>query len=285
MAGKTVTEPLDKIDALLQVMAHLRDPNGGCPWDVQQNFATVAPFTIEEAYEVADAIVRNDPADIKEELGDLLLQVVFHAQIAKEAGLFDFADVVQAINDKMIRRHPHVFADADVRDAAQQTASWEAIKKAEKAARAERLGGPQAEYWLDSVSKGLPEFARAVKLQKRAAELGFDWPNLSHVFAKLREEMNELVEAAESTDSAHQLEELGDVLFVATNIARHLRLDPAQALRGCNHKFESRFRRMEELANAQGLSLSALNLEQQDALWDQAKLDEKAKLVSTQNVV
>ncbi len=280
MAGKTVNAPLHLIDALLEVMAHLRDPNGGCPWDVQQNFASVAPYTIEEAYEVADAIARNDTVDIKEELGDLLLQVVFHAQIAKEAGLFDFADVVQTVNDKMIRRHPHVFGDADIRDAAQQTTRWEAIKQAEKAAKAARSGDAQQERWLDSVSKGLPEFARAVKLQKRAAEIGFDWPNIGHVFAKLREEMNELEEAASSTDSAHQLEELGDVLFVASNIARHLRLDPATALRACNHKFESRFRRMEELASAQGLQLAALSLEQQDALWNQAKLDEKAKLAS-----
>jgi nucleoside triphosphate diphosphatase len=270
----------DQIDsnpilALRKIMQRLRQPLCGCPWDVKQDFASVAPYTIEEAYEVADAIARGNTVDLQEELGDLLLQVVFHAQIAAEAGLFDFDDVTRGINEKMLRRHPHVFAGATVSDAEEQTQRWEQLKKAEKAARIEAQPGAIASA-LDSVSRGLPEWPRALKLQKRAAELGFDWPNLTHVLAKLREEVNELEQATQSDDLAHQLEELGDVLFVAANVARHLKLDPAAALRGCNLKFESRFRQMEQLAVARNLLLKQLSLEQQDALWDEAKAIEKA---------
>jgi nucleoside triphosphate diphosphatase len=275
MAKQLQQTNLRTLDALLEIMRHLRDPNGGCPWDVQQSFASIAPYTIEEAYEVSDAIARNDLVDLKEELGDLLLQVVFHSQMATEIGAFGFADVVQAINDKMLRRHPHVFADAYVPDAAAQSLSWEAIKAAERAAKPDQDAAIDQSV-LASVKRGLPEFERALKLQKRAAEIGFDWPDLKFVFAKLREEVDELEAAARTADQAHHLEELGDVLFVAVNIARHLRMDPAAALRGCNGKFESRFRCMESLARQQGVNLAELDLAAQDALWDQAKLEEKA---------
>lgn len=261
----------EPILALRKIMQRLRAPDGGCPWDVAQSFATVAPYTIEEAYEVADAIARDNPADLKEELGDLLLQVIFHAQMASERGWFDFNDVVRGINAKMIRRHPHVFAGGTVADASEQTKRWEALKKAEKNAHTAKDASA-----LDDVARGLPEWPRAAKLQKRAAELGFDWPDVSFVFAKLKEEIAELEEAIANGDTAHQSEELGDLLFVAANIARHLKLDPAAALRACNLKFEHRFRRMEHLAKAQGLDFAALTLAQQDLLWDQAKLLEKA---------
>ena len=264
----------DPMLGLRKIMQRLRQPVGGCPWDVKQTFESVAPYTLEEAYEVADAIVRKNHTDLKEELGDLLLQVVFHAQMAAEQGLFDFDDVARGINEKMLRRHPHVFAGASVADADEQTRRWEELKKAEKLARVDSQDAPAASA-LDAVSRGLSEWQRAIKLQKRAAELGFDWPGIAPVLDKLREEVAELDEAAHTENTAHQLEELGDVLFVAANVARHLKLDPASALRGCNLKFESRFRQMEQLAAASGLDLAALNLAEQDALWDQAKQMEK----------
>jgi nucleoside triphosphate diphosphatase len=265
----------DPLRALRKIMQRLRAPVGGCPWDVKQNFDSIAPYTLEEAYEVLDAIARQHVGDLKEELGDLLLQVIFHAQMAAEAGLFDFDDVAAGINEKMIRRHPHVFAGARVADAEEQTARWNALKKAEKAARG-NSNEPQAASALDTVARGLPEFERALKLQKRAAELGFDWPGLSPVFDKLREETAEFEEASNGEDQAHKLEELGDLLFVACNLARHQKLDPAAALRQCNLKFETRFRTMERLAMAQGLSLEGLDLAAQDSLWDQAKRIEKS---------
>ncbi len=268
----------DPMLGLRKIMQRLRQPVGGCPWDVKQTFESVAPYTLEEAYEVADAIARKHHADLKEELGDLLLQVVFHAQIAAEQGLFDFDDVARGINEKMLRRHPHVFAGASVADAEEQTRRWEELKKAEKLARVDRQDTSKVSA-LDAVSRGLPEWQRAIKLQKRAAELGFDWPGIAPVLDKLREEVAELDEAAHTENTAHQLEELGDVLFVAANVARHLKLDPASALRGCNLKFESRFRQMEQLAAASGLDLATLNLAEQDALWDQAKKMEKAAML------
>lgn len=269
----------DPMLGLRKIMQRLRQPVGGCPWDVKQTFESVAPYTLEEAYEVADAIARKNHADLKEELGDLLLQVVFHAQIAAEQGLFDFDDVARGINEKMLRRHPHVFAGASVADAEEQTRRWEELKKAEKLARVDSQDAPAASA-LDAVSRGLPEWQRAIKLQKRAAELGFDWPGIAPVLDKLREEVAELDEAAHTENTAHQLEELGDVLFVAANVARHLKLDPASALRGCNLKFESRFRQMEQLAAASGLNLASLNLAEQDALWDQAKQIEKTAILN-----
>ena len=273
----------DPMLGLRKIMQRLRQPEGGCPWDVKQSFESIAPYTLEEAYEVVDAIARKNHTDLKEELGDLLLQVVFHAQMAAEQGLFDFDDVARGINEKMLRRHPHVFAGASVADAEEQTRRWEALKKAEKLARADSPeSGRQdatAVSVLDAVSRGLPEWQRAIKLQKRAAEFGFDWPDIAPVLDKLREEVAELDEAAHTENAAHQLEELGDVLFVAANVARHLKLDPASALRGCNLKFESRFRKMEQLALASGLDLAALNLAEQDALWDQAKQIEKSAML------
>ena len=262
------------IDELLRIMAALRDPQGGCPWDLEQDFSTIAPYTIEEAYEVADAIDRGDLDDLKDELGDLLLQVVFHAQMAKEAGAFDFGDVSEAICDKMTRRHPHVFAGANIEDAEAQTAAWEAQKKAERAAKDPADGSA-----LAGIARGLPEWQRAVRLQSRAARTGFDWPDHRPVIAKLREELDELeaefearAVAPDDRDVQARLrEELGDVLFVAANLARHARLDPGDALRGANRKFEARFRQMEALAARQGRVLEALDLAEQEALWHQVK--------------
>ncbi|MGY0505957.1 nucleoside triphosphate pyrophosphohydrolase [Luteimonas sp. e5] len=269
--------PVTPIDRLLAIMAALRDPQSGCPWDLQQDFASIAPYTIEEAYEVADAIDRGDLADLREELGDLLLQVVFHARMAEEQGAFDFADVCEAISDKMTRRHPHVFADARVEDADSQTAAWEVHKEAERAAR-----GECDDSALAGIARGLPEWQRALKLQSRAARTGFDWPDWKPVLAKLREELDELEAefeardaAAADTDASALAEELGDVLFVAANLARHGAVDPGAALRGANHKFERRFRAMEALARASGKAFATLDLEAQEALWQAAKRDEQ----------
>jgi nucleoside triphosphate diphosphatase len=269
-------EPAAGIEGLLAIMAALRDPARGCPWDVQQTFATIAPYTIEEAYEVADAIDRGDFDDLRDELGDLLLQVVFHARMAEEAGRFDFAAVVAAISGKMQRRHPHVFGDATVADAEAQTRAWEEHK------RVERAGGADGSV-LAGIPRGLPEWQRALKLQKRAATVGFDWPSVEPVFDKLHEEIDEVrVELAaldgsedEATVRARLEDEIGDLLFVAANIARHARVDPGNALRRANAKFERRFRRMEVLAAADGVALSTLPLAAQDAYWNRAKAEER----------
>ena len=257
------------IDELLAIMARLRDPERGCPWDVKQDFASIAPYTIEEAYEVADAIDRKDLGGLRDELGDLLLQVVFHARMAEEAGEFAFGDVVGAICDKMVRRHPHVFADAVVADAAAQTIAWEEHKRRER-------GDDGTSSALDGVSRGMPEWLRAVKLQQKAATVGFDWPDASPVFDKLHEEIEELRhEFAQSPrDLARLADELGDVMFVCANLSRHAGVDVGSALRLANRKFERRFRRMEELARADGVDFAALSLAGQDAYWDRAKLDE-----------
>jgi ATP diphosphatase len=266
------------IEQLLAIMARLRDPGGGCPWDLRQTFATIAPYTIEEAYEVADAIDREDLGDLRDELGDLLLQVVFHARMAEERGAFAFADVVAAINDKMLRRHPHVFAGATVADAEAQTREWEEHKRREREA-----AGFEDSSALAGIARGLPEWQRAVKLQKRAARVGFDWPSHAPVIDKLHEEIDEVrVEfdalAADPGDAAarDRLEdELGDLLFVAANLTRHAKVDFGSALRRANAKFERRFRTMERLAAADGTDLSALPLEAQDRYWDRAKAAEK----------
>ena len=267
------------IDRLIDIMARLRDPKGGCPWDVEQTFATIAPYTIEEAYEVADAIDRGDLGELKDELGDLLLQVVFHARMAQEQGAFAFDDVVAAISDKMVRRHPHVFGDASVADAAAQLADWEEHKKRERIAAAG--DGPVSA--LDGVARGLPEWQRAVKLQKRAATVGFDWPHVDDVFAKLHEEIDEvraefaaLGVAPDPDTTRDRLEnELGDLLFVAANLTRHGGVDFGGALRRANAKFERRFRRMEALAREAATPLESLDLAQQDALWNRAKAEER----------
>ena len=266
-----------RIDDLLAIMAKLRDPEGGCPWDTQQTFATIAPYTIEEAYEVADAIDRGDMADLKDELGDLLLQVVFHARMAEEAGAFAFADVVAAICDKMARRHPHVFGDASFEDAEAQLADWEARKRAERRAR-----GEQDDSALAGIARGLPEWQRAVKLQHKAAKVGFDWPGPAPVLEKLHEEIEEVraefaaVAAAPGDAVARDRleDEIGDVLFVCANLARHAKVDVGGALRRANHKFERRFRAMEALAAADG-GLAGKPLEAQDRYWNRAKLAER----------
>ena len=269
-----MTDERPDIQRLLRIMARLRTPGSGCPWDLEQDFASIAPYTIEEAYEVADAIDREDLSALKDELGDLLLQVVFHARMAEEQGAFDFADVVGAVSDKMVRRHPHVFGDARVEDAQAQTANWEQIKRAEREAAGEADGSA-----LAGISRGLPEWQRAVKLQARAARVGFDWPGPAPVIDKLHEEIDEVraefaAVAAEPADARAQArleEEIGDLLFVAANLARHARVDVGTALRRANHKFERRFRAMEALAAREGLSLSALSLAEQERYWDRVK--------------
>jgi ATP diphosphatase len=292
------------IGDLIAVMAALRTPGTGCPWDLEQDFASIAPYTIEEAYEVADAIHRGDLADLAEELGDLLLQVVYHARMAEEAGAFAFADVADGITRKMIRRHPHVFGDADARSAADVNSLWDRIKaeeKAEKAARRAHLAGivtragseTPAEHnraptsLLDDVAVTLPGLTRAVKLQDKAAKVGFDWPSLAPVFAKLKEEIAEFEEVATPADprgAAKALtgaerqrieEEFGDMLFVVANVARHMRIDPEAALRGANAKFTRRFRHIEARLAEQGRTPAQSTLEEMDRYWDEVRAADK----------
>jgi ATP diphosphatase len=259
------------IARLIAIMAQLRDPERGCPWDVQQDFATIAPYTIEEAYEVADAIERKDYPHLCDELGDLLLQVVFHARMAEEAGLFKFADVVAAINDKMVRRHPHVFGEERVEGAAQQTERWNEMKRAERAGKSKDTSA------LAGIGSGVPELVKALKLQQQAATVGFDWPSVAPVLDKLHEELEEVRAEFDrgERDKARLTDEIGDLLFVCVNLARHAKVDSGAALRHANAKFERRFRRMEQLATAAGTPLSELPLEAQDRYWDQAKSEEK----------
>ncbi|MFZ5669799.1 MAG: nucleoside triphosphate pyrophosphohydrolase [Pseudomonadota bacterium] len=254
---------------LLGIMARLRDPAAGCAWDLEQTFATIAPYTVEEAYEVADAIERGDLKDLKEELGDLLLQVVFHARMAQEAGVFDFADVADAICDKMIRRHPHVFGEAAARSAAEQTAAWEAIKAGERADKA-RAGV------LDDVPAGLPALTRAVKLSKRAARVGFVWPGPAEILEKLDEEVAELKAEVAAGDRDKLRGELGDVLFVVANLARELDIEPEDALRATNAKFVRRFRFIEAALAERGRTPEQSDLAEMDALWDAAKAAERS---------
>jgi nucleoside triphosphate diphosphatase len=277
------------IGDLLRVMARLRDPETGCPWDREQNFATIAPYTIEEAYEVADAIARNDLDALKDELGDLLLQVVYHARMAEEGGRFGFSEVVDAITAKMIRRHPHVFEDASLRDAFLTSGTWERIKAEEKATRGSAASGSaggagdEAGSLLDDVPVALPALTRAMKLQKKAARVGFDWRSLAPVLAKIEEEIAELKSAiadekreAGAPASKKVTEELGDLLFVMANVARHLRVDPEGALRDANAKFVRRFRSIEAALRAEGRTPEDATLEEMDQLWDEAKAAETA---------
>ena len=262
MDDLTHLPPLDRLRA---IMAALRDPATGCPWDVEQSFATIAPYTIEEAYEVADAIERQDWAELKGELGDLLFQSVFHARMAEEAGLFDLDDVAQAISDKMIARHPHVFgSESNAKSAEQQVADWESVKAAERVARAR--GGV-----LDDVALGLPALMRAEKLQKRAARVGFDWPDIGHVVDKIAEEAHELAEARDTLPQDKIEEEMGDLLFVMANLARHLKVDPETALRRANAKFTRRFAYIEAELARRGKEPKDSDLAEMDALWDEAK--------------
>ena len=260
------------LDDLLRVMARLRDPETGCPWDVEQSFATIAPYTIEEAYEVADAISRGDLDDLKDELGDLLLQVVYHAQMASEQQRFDFGDVADAITAKMIRRHPHVFKDPSRRAEFLNTDFWRRKKGEEKAERVKR--GPSSV--LDDVPVAFPALTRAVKLQKGAAEVGFDWPSLAPVLAKAEEEIGELKAALDGGLPAKNVaEEFGDLLFVMANVARHLGIDPEAALRAANAKFVRRFESIEDALAADGRKPQDSTLEEMDALWDAAKAAER----------
>jgi MazG family protein len=255
---------------LLAVMAWLRDRQHGCPWDVDQTFRTIAPYTIEEAYEVADAIERDDLIALKEELGDLLLQVVYHAQMAHESGAFGFAEVASAIADKMVDRHPHVFGDARVATAEAQTVSWEARKAAERAAK---LAGVTPAGALDGVARALPALLRAEKIQKRAARVGFDWKQTDPVIDKIEEELGELRAElmAGTVDQARLTDELGDVLFAVANLARHCKVDPEAALRATNDKFERRFRHIEQRLAEAGRKPADATLEEMEALWQEAK--------------
>jgi MazG family protein len=269
-----MTKPPEKhsgdIEELLLIMRRLRDPNGGCPWDLEQNFSTIAPYTIEEAYEVASAIEAKDYAALKDELGDLLLQVVFHAQMASEAKLFAFEDVVRAICDKMIRRHPHVFAAGGAKTPEAVSVAWDEIKRRE---RASKPAGTTS--LLDDVPRALPALVRAVKLQNRAAQVGFDWPSAVNVTDKIVEETRELAEAHASETPAKIAEEFGDLLFVVANLARHLKLDPEDALRAANAKFVRRFKAIEAGLAAQGRTPEDASLEEMEALWQKAKGEEK----------
>ncbi|PKF72055.1 nucleoside triphosphate pyrophosphohydrolase [Pseudomonas fluvialis] len=269
-----------QLDDLLHLMARLRDPQHGCPWDLQQDFASIVPHTLEEAYEVADAIEQGDFAHLPGELGDLLFQVVYYSQLGREQALFDFAQVVHGITAKLIRRHPHVFPDGDLYGSpdvprlgeAAIKKRWEQIKAEE---RAERAAEPQQLSLLDDVPQALPALNRAGKLQKRAAQVGFDWPDALPVVDKVREELDEVLEAMASGDAAAQGEELGDLLFAVCNLARHLKVDPEQALRAANHKFERRFRHIEQALRDAQQDFAACSLEQLDALWGEAKQREK----------
>ena len=271
-SGKPTPESLPKepLSRLLAVMAWLRDRQHGCPWDIDQTFRTIAPYTIEEAYEVADAIERDDMPALKEELGDLLLQVVYHSQIASEAQAFGFDDVAAAIADKMVDRHPHVFADMDIKTADAQTVSWEARKAAERAAKGAGEGTPGA---LDGVALALPALMRAEKIQKRAARVGFDWATIGPVIDKIEEELRELRVELEAgkVEQAKVADELGDVLFAVANLARHCKVDPEVALRATNDKFEKRFRHIERRLAETGRKPADASLEEMESLWQEAK--------------
>lgn len=270
MPDRHLAAPYDFED-LLNIMQRLRTPETGCAWDLEQSFETIAPYTIEEAYEVGDAIARGDMNDLADELGDLLLQVVFHAQIAKDEGHFSIDDVTQAISEKMIRRHPHVFGSEIQRSADAQTTAWEEIKAAE---RAEKTASDDSA--LAGVAAALPALMRSEKLQKRAARTGFDWTDPKDIFSKLEEEMGEVKDAIEEADTDHIEEEVGDLLFVAVNLARRLSVDPEVALRKANSKFERRFRAMEQIAPNGAKGFSELDLDDQESLWGTVKTQEKS---------
>lgn len=267
---------MQSLHDLLQIMEDLRNPQSGCPWDIEQTFDTIKPYTIEEAYEVADAIEHKDMDALKSELGDLLFQVVFHAQMAKEKGLFDFADVVAGINEKMLRRHPHVFADETVASEAEQAQRWEQLKREERANKArtskDHTNKAQATSALDGVTSGLPALQWSQKLQKRAAATGFDWPDIAPVFDKLSEELEELHEELGHEDNHDRvMDEYGDVLFVCVNLGKHMKVDAEQALRHANRKFISRFELMEKLATEDKAVFEELSLEEMEAYWQRAK--------------
>jgi len=267
-------KPSRDISRLIEIMAALRDPETGCPWDIEQTFATIAPYTIEEAHEVAEAIARNDMLDLRDELGDLLLQAVYHARLAEEAGAFAFPDVVEAITTKLIRRHPHVFGDADARAAGAAKGIWDRIKSEEKAARRNESGkADEPAGVLSAVGRGQPPLARALKLQEKASTVGFDWNDPRAVLAKIREEIDEIeVELDGAVPQPKRVaDEVGDLMFAVVNLARHLRTDPEQALRGANVKFETRFAAIEAALAKMGRSPSEATLAEMEALWQEAK--------------
>lgn len=268
---KLCLDPDGGLPRLLEIMARLRDPEQGCPWDIEQSYETIAPYTIEEAYEVADAIQKGDMADLEGELGDLLLQVVYFTQMGSEDGHFTFESVTKAIADKMIHRHPHVFGD-ESRDksAAQQTLDWEKIKADERASK-----GVTAAGTLDGIALNLPALTRAVKIQKRAARVGFDWPSTDEVVDKIAEEAAELVEARDTLSHDKQVEEYGDLLFVMANLARHLKIDPEEALRQANAKFMRRFNALEQRLAERGKAPAQSDLDEMDGLWNDVKASEK----------
>ena len=275
-----MSEAETAINALIALMARLRDPQTGCPWDVKQTFATVAPYTIEEAYEVADAIEKGDPTQLRDELGDLLFQVVFHARMAQERGWFDFAQVAGAIHEKLVRRHPHVFGGQSVSGEAELSQAWEEQKARERAAGG--AGGSESVGALADVPRGLPALVRAAKLGKRAGRVGFDWESAAQVRDKVLEELAEVdaalaAAAIGTTNSAAVVEEMGDLLFAVANWSRHLKFDAEEALRAANSKFERRFRDMESLARERGLSLETLSPQQWENLWAESKLRERQK--------
>ena len=270
MAHDLINDENAGIERLLEIMRRLRDPKTGCPWDIEQDFASIAPYTIEEAYEVADAIERHDWPELEGELGDLLLQSVYHTAMGEEAGLFSFQSVVRNISNKMVARHPHVFGNENRdKSAEQQTADWEAIKATERA-------GKEQQGALDGVAVGLPALLRAYKLQKRAARVGFDWPDTGDVIAKIQEEAAELVEARDTLTADEQFEEFGDLMFVMANLGRHLGIEPEAALRAANAKFTRRFEGVEAKLSEIGKSPQDSDLAEMDALWDAVKVDEKA---------
>lgn len=269
MADTLIHDQDAGIERLLEIMRRLRDPESGCPWDIEQTFDTIAPYTIEEAYEVADAIERKDWPELEGELGDLLLQTVYHTAMGEEDGNFSFQSVVRAISNKMVARHPHVFGD-ESRDksAEQQTRDWEAIKAAERAGK--KQGGA-----LDGVAVGLPSLLRAYKLQNRAARVGFDWPSTDQVIDKIQEEAAELVEARDELTHEEMTEEFGDLMFVMANLARHLKIEPEEALRAANAKFTRRFEGVEAKLAEMGKTPAQSDLAEMDALWDAVKVDER----------
>ncbi len=268
------------IRTLIDIMAALRTPVTGCPWDLAQDFPTIAPYTIEEAYEVADAIARGDLKDLEDELGDLLLQVVFHARMAEEIGAFSFGEVVEAITAKMIRRHPHVFAATEAATPEDVKRNWEDIKAEEKAERHADRGGSEPQSILDDVPLALPALQRAVKLQKRAARVGFDWDDATQVLAKVHEEVDELAEALRAGNDDETQDEIGDLLFAVANLARHAGIDPETALRSTNDKFRRRFSHIEKTASERGETLEYVPLEQMEAWWVEAKTAEKPRRIS-----
>lgn len=267
---------IDHLSRLLAIMAQLRNPERGCPWDREQDFASIAPYTIEEAYEVAEAIAQNDTSALKDELGDLLFQVVFHARMAEELGIFNFDDVAKAIADKMIRRHPHVFGTVEIASAAAQTAAWEEHKAAERRAKADAMGvgAGKPHSALEGVGVALPALTRAAKIQARAARVGFDWPSAEPVFDKITEEIEELrTELARDGDAERLEDETGDLLFAVANLARHLKIDPEAALRKATSKFERRFRRVEERLGEAGKATEDATLDEMEQEWRRAKAE------------